>query len=226
MANVLPNKRNVLIKYEDVEEKVEEMPEEAPVLERQDADISEESDVFEEEEVVVLNPPADEDIFNVKQPLNMVPVKTEPKKKKKKQLSDKQKAHLAKIRKIAAEKRRLRKEEKQRQKEEKKKLKEQKKKEKAERSKAWRAKRGLPLEGKINNVKVDKQEVASRGNQLYQDGYKTAWSDFMGYMERYDKLKQEKKANRKYKQNRINDLQQPTANIPAKPKNRWDGRLW
>ena len=233
MANILPNRRNVLVTYDEPEETgmEETIPEDTPVLERQDAeegyDEYSEEEEEEEEEIEIHEPPKDEDIFNVNQPVNMVPVNPEPAKRgKKKKLSDKQLAHLARIRKLAAAKRKAKKEQKAKEKEEKKKQKAQKAKEKKERSKAWRKKRGLPLEGKIaKQVPVNTEEKVARSKQLYEEGYKKAWGDFMGYMDKYEQIKAERKQNRKYKQNRQANITQKIEKKPVST-NRWDGKLW
>jgi hypothetical protein len=237
MANTLPTKsdwRNNIVMEIEKEVKSDvlepqtnklEAPEEPPTLERQDAD-----EGLDEEEEEILEPPKDEDIFNVNQPKNLVPVNTEEKpKKKKKQLSEKQKAHLARIRVIASQKRKAKADAKKKAKEEKRLAREKKKADKEAKSKAWRAKRGLPKTGKVYNLNIKKktepidtpnrQDLESIKKQQYQ----LAFNDFMTYMDRRDKIKKEKKQNSIYKQQRQQQIVQPSRPVR---KNRWDGQLW
>ena len=70
--------------------------------------------------------------------------------------------------------------------------------------------------------------IRDRDNSaIYDKAYKMAWGDFMGYMERYDKVKQDRKKNIQYKNNRVRQVKN-NYTIPKKPvrTNRWDGKLW
>tara|TARA_Y100001973_G_C5164898_1_gene315547 strand:+ start:672 stop:1367 length:696 start_codon:yes stop_codon:yes gene_type:complete len=231
MANTIPTKsnwKNAIIM--DIKKDIEE--EKSDVLEPTTNKLEEVSEeiVEEEEEVELTEPPKDEDIFNVNQPKNLIPVNTEEKKKKKKkQLSQKQKDHLAKIRVLAAQKRKAKAEAKKKAKEEKRLAREKKKAEKEAKSKAWREKRGLPKTGKVYNLNIKKktQPIDTPNSKdlesIKKQQYQLAFNDFMTYMDRRDKIKREKKQNIVYKQQKKQQIRQPSQPIRT---NRWQGQLW
>ena len=183
--NIIPKKKPLMNLI--VEEVKEEVPEEPPVLERQDAQenvVDEISD--EEEEPKQLT---NEDLFNQQNdiPSNVIPAEKEVVKKKKK-LSEKQLKHLAYMRSRAIAKRKERKAIKEAERQAKRDAKEAKRLEREQ---------SLNVVPKKNVVKTNSVEVKARNNQLSDDA---EFSKFFSMMERYDRIKNVRKRQQQRQQ--------------------------
>ena len=174
-----------------VEEVKEEVPEEPPVLERQNAQESVVDEISDEEEIV--EELSNKDLFNQESdiPSNVIPAEKEVVKKKKK-LSDKQLKHLAYMRSRAIAKRKERKAVKDAERQAKRDAKEAKRLAKEEEKERKRLEREKTL-NVVPKKKLEKPnpvEVKSRNNQLSDDA---EFSKFFSMMERYDRIKNVRK---------------------------------
>jgi len=228
MNNPLVKKKNILLKVKPIQQEV--------VEEENIPDVSKE--VEEVQEVKVAEPDKD-DLFvpnteekqqkMIREPTNIIEADQDediPKKKKKRKLSEKQLAHLARMREKALEKRkRIReakeaeKEKKRLLKEEKRKLKEQKQLEKEERKKQ------RELQKKPVNKVVEKPEPIPKPSTNSGMGF----NQFFDYMQRYERIKQvrTRQNNRNTTQTKSSVVKtnNPLVNRPAKPKNKYLGTL-
>jgi len=203
--NILPKKRNALIDVQYEEDTSTKSDEEQGELvsgiraERYslpDIEVNAEDLPNDEDEEEYEIPPdhKEDSVFETKESNYIEPQKPTPKKKKRK-LSEKQSAHLARMRiKSAAirKKRTAGKKEATRL-----------KKLEAARRKKEREKKKLEVSARrvIRQKKEDKlvEEANTLRNNLKKDGYNMAFEEFFGHMARYDKIKRVRKRARKEK---------------------------
>ena len=221
MNNPLVKKKNVLLKVKPIQQEEVEKKEVEEVVEK----------------VQPVEEPNKEDLFVAeekptqiqREPTNIIEADHDDdtsKKKKKRKLSEKQLAHLARMREKALEKRRrireakeAEKEKKRLLKEEKRKLREQKQLEKEERKKQ------RELQKKPVNKVIEKPEPIPTPSTNSGMGF----NKFFDYMQRYERIKQvrTRQNNRNTTQTKpsVVKTNNPLVNRPAKPKNKYLGTL-
>ena len=212
--NILPRKKNVMLNVKVVEPPKPPSPK---------VDLKEE--VKEEEVEEVLAGPTNGEVFNEARaedepvrpiavpPTNVIEADPTPVKKKKRKLSEKQLAHLAKMRAAALAKRKKLKEQKEAEKAKKRAIKEKKRLEREAMLEKRRIKREAK-EAQKAQAKQEAQQVANPSPSLSQQDQE--FSKFFNYMERYDRIKQVRKRQnaRTYTSNN------PQSNKQSQPTNR------
>tara|TARA_Y100001963_G_scaffold149036_1_gene227895 strand:+ start:269 stop:982 length:714 start_codon:yes stop_codon:yes gene_type:complete len=208
--NILPRKKNVMLNVKVVEPPKPPSPK---------VDLKEE--VEEESEEEVLAGPTNGEVFNEVEdepvrpvavpPTNVIEADPTPVKKKKRKLSEKQLAHLAKMRAAALAKRKKLKEQKEAEKAKKRAIKEKKRLEREAMLEKRRIKREA-REAQKAQAKQEAQQVANPSPSLSQQDQE--FSKFFNYMERYDRIKAVRKRQnaRTYTSNNLqsNKASQPT----------------
>ena len=236
--NILPRKKNVMLNVKVVEPPKPPSPK---------VDLKEEVEA-DEERAEVLAGPTNGEVFNEARvedepvrpvavpPTNVIEADPTPVKKKKRKLSEKQLAHLAKMRAAALAKRKKLKEQKEAEKAKKRAIKEKKRLEREAMLEKRRIKREA-REAQKAQAKQEAQQVANPSPSLSQQDQE--FSKFFNYMERYDRIKQVRKRQnaRSYTSNNLqsNKQSQPTnrgtkqslqtPHTLQKPKNPYLGSL-
>ena len=197
LKSVEPEKKEEVVEYVEVDEESEEEVLQAPQNEQ----------IFKQVEEGLQRPPHPP-------PTNIIEAEPEHPKKKKRQLSEKQLAHLARMRAKALEKRKKLKAQKEAEKEKKRILKEKKREAKAIKEAQKKAKKEAKKQ-QVENIQREVQPTPlatpvptpSKGDEDF--------AKFFNYMERYDRIKQVRQ--------RQSQRQPPP--VKKQPKNKYLGSM-